>query len=182
MLTIRLFADSPFRSHFAFYFYFYSIAAASQSMSTPRLSGYVPGGRGIGTVDVEVEESHDTKYRARVRSAVDALGPLTTQEAFANDTTMDGISMPQLYGKAPTKSRAESVKMTPSSSAEAKRGSMSTPMTVSATGAFVDYVIKLPADVDEDDDLIAHMLPVGLFSPTSDGTQSTTQPAFEDAD
>lgn len=109
-------------------------------MSTPRSSGgAVPGGRGIGTVDVGQEESRDAEYRARTRSTVGALGLLTMQEALANDKTMDGM----------TPSRAGSAKKTPSS-VRAKRGSMSTPMTTSATGAFVDHVVQLPADDDED--------------------------------
>ncbi|KAH0826410.1 hypothetical protein J3R83DRAFT_5383 [Lanmaoa asiatica] len=129
---------------------------ASQSVSTPHLGGgAVPGGRGIGIVDVEKEELRDAEYRTRTREGRSVLRLSTTHEAFANDTTVDEMPIAQLEGnvltqpRARARSRAGSVRKTLSSPVRAKRGSISTPMTVSATGAFVDHVIELPADNEE---------------------------------
>lgn len=122
-----------------------------------RLSGgAVPGGRGIGIVDVEQEESRDVEYRARVREGGATHGLSTMHGALANDTMTDEISMAQLEGDVATESRvrapsrAGSVKKTPSSPGRRKRGSISAPMTASAIGAWVDHVIELPADDEED--------------------------------
>lgn len=129
------------------------VVPSSQAAPTQRLSGgAVPGGRGIGTIDIEQEETRDAEYRAREGGG--ALGQSTSNEAFEKATTADGMSM--LEGdawtetRARSRSRAGSVKKTPSS-VRAKRASMSTPMTVSATGAFVDHVIELPAEDDGND-------------------------------
>ena len=110
--------------------------------------GAVPGGRGIGIIDLEQEETRDAEYRARAHG--DALGlSRMSHEAVANATTVEGVSMALsnvdvlAESRARPRSRAGSVKRTPSS-ARAKRGS------ISVTGAFVDHVIELPADEDED--------------------------------
>ena len=113
-------------------------------MSVPRLSGgAVPGGRGIGIVDLEQEEMRDSEYRARAREDGDPLGLSMTRE---NDTTTDGMSTAQLEGDVP-RSQAGSARKTPSSTG-VKRRSISTPMTPSATGAFIDHMIEIPADDD----------------------------------
>ena len=123
-------------------------------MPTQHLSGpAVPGGRGISTIDVEQEEIRDGEYRARAREGGGAFRLSTSHEAFADATTADGMSMNGdilTESRARPRSRAGSVKKTPSSSVRVKRGSISTPMTVSATGAFVDHVIELPTDDDDD--------------------------------
>ncbi|KAG6371485.1 hypothetical protein JVT61DRAFT_9520 [Boletus reticuloceps] len=120
----------------------------SQSVPTQGLSGGgVPGGRGIGIIDVEQEETRDAEYRARSRRGSFGLPP--PREAFANVTT-DGMSMVMsdvdvlTESRVQPRSRAGSVKKTPSSTRV--KHSISTPMAVSATGAFIDHVIELPAD------------------------------------
>lgn len=138
-------------------FCFLSTAPSAQSVPTQRLSGAaVPGGRGIGIIDVEQEEIRDAEYLARAHESGGALGLSMSHEAFADATTVDGMSTVLLEGdllaesRARPRSRAGSVRKTPSSSARAKHGSVSTPMTASATGAFVDHVIELPTDDDDD--------------------------------
>ena len=131
-----------------------SAAPSSQPLPTQRLSGgAVLGGRGIGIVDLEQEETRDAQYGARAHEGGGALGLSTSHEAA---TTADGLSMALsdvdvlTESRVRPRSRAGSVKKTPSS-AMVKRGSMSTPVTVSATGAFVDHVIELPVDDDDVD-------------------------------
>jgi hypothetical protein len=140
-------------------FYFLSAAPSSQSVPAQRLSGAaVPGGRGIGIIDVVQEEIRDAEYRARAHEGGGALDLSTSHEAFADVTTEDGMSTVLLEGdllvesRARPRSRAGSARKTPSSSVRVKHGSISTPMTVSATGgAFVDHVIELPTDDDDDE-------------------------------
>lgn len=107
----------------------------------------MPGGRGFGIINIDQEETRDAEYRARSRRGGGRLGLSMRDDTFANDTTVDGMSMSRfesdLIPPRP-RSRAGSVKMTPS--ARARRGSMSTPMTASATGAFVDHVVELNRD------------------------------------
>lgn len=151
--SIPLLADSLLH----FLFAFLSVAPSSPSVSSVRLSGgAVPGGRGIGIVDVQQEESRD-EYRARAREGGDTLGLSAMHQALANDTMTDEISIARLGDDVPTKSRARaplragSVKKALSSSTRAKRRSTSPPMTASATGVFVDHMIELPADDDEEE-------------------------------
>ncbi|KAI9457707.1 hypothetical protein HD554DRAFT_2042292 [Boletus coccyginus] len=115
------------------------------SQSVPSQHSAVPGGRGIDTINVDQEETRDAEYRARAR---EGRGLSHEHEAFADATTADGMSEVPLDGGVLTEIRAR-----PRSQAGSmkKRGSMSAPITVSATGAFVDHVIELPADDDDDD-------------------------------
>ena len=124
-------------------------ASSSQSVPIPRLSGgAVPGGRGVGVIDVEQEQTRDAEYHVRVREGGDPFSLSATREMFTNAMTADGTSL--IQGDAPPitqRPQVDSVTKTPSSSAR-KRGSTSTPRTASATAAFVDHVIELPTDDD----------------------------------